>query len=244
MNKTKLNLASTTIFQVEAGEQKAIRDGGDLYLLVQSEEGFEASGDEPEKEAKKPQSKPAVAEVSEEVEEKAVPDTKSGGNLTEAEMQKMSTEDLLDVCDEMGIDPAKYEGKNTNRKLRLLILDGYENGGVVDEAPTPAKTAEVADDTQEEEAPRSRARRGAPKADEPEEIPREKWDDLKEGEMVLAKLKLDDEEESAKLWEAQIIGWDTPKGVKEERLFVLFMADDQEDYLRDEDALFVYKKQL
>ena len=63
-------------------------------------------------------------------------------------------------------------------------------------------------------------------------------------EMVLVKLDLDDPEEAKKLWEAQVVGWDIPKGVDEEKLYVLYMEDNTEDYLRETDKVYEYKKQL
>lgn len=246
MRKTKLVLASATIFQLEAGEQKAIRDGGDLYVCVQSEEGLDSEDEPAPKKASEPA--PARAEAKAEAPAPATPQA-TGGQLTEAQMMEMPTGELLDICDELGINPDSYEGKNTNKKVRLLILDHYANGGAETAQPAPARTAEVVDDTP---APTGRASRGesarpargAVASDEPKEIPRADWDNLKEGDLVLAQLKMDNEEDSKKLWEAQIVGWDIPKGVGEECLYVLFLEDDTEDYLREADKLFTYKKQL
>lgn len=250
MNKTTVKLSASTIYQLEAGEHKAVTDNGDLYILVQSVEG--ASGGE----VKDPghSHNPAPSRGSQPKEE-------STGNksYTEDEMMDMESDDLLDILKGFGINASHYSGKNTNKKLRTLILDYQsgkleepEGGEEAEQAPAPARgrgrQAEVVNDTEEEEAPtsgRARASRGsrAEKSNEPVEIAPEKWENLKENDMVLVKLDLEGED-ADKLWEAQIVGWDVPKGMKEEQLYVLFLEDNTEDYLRPEDKLYEYQKQL
>ena len=41
MRKTKVTLLAQTILQIEAGTHDAIRDGGNLYILLQQEEGID-----------------------------------------------------------------------------------------------------------------------------------------------------------------------------------------------------------
>ena len=239
MKRVSLNLSAPTIYQVEAGEQKAIRDGGDLYICIQSEDGMDATGPEPEKTV----AKKAVAQVEPEYEEEQaeeVAQATGGKQYTEAELMKMQTPMLLDMLADVGIDPAKYEGANTNKKLRLLILDNYANGGVEEEE------AEVVDDVPVSTARTPRTPRAVtPASNGPVLIPVDEWDGLDADTMVLARLFTEgDAEASEKLWEAQIVGWDTPKGTTTEKLFVLFLEDDTEDFLREEDTLYIYKKQL
>jgi len=241
MKRVTLNLSAPTIYQVEAGDQKAIRDGGDLYICIQSEDGMDATEPEPEKTV----AKRAVAKVEPEYEEEEeeteeVAQATSGKQHTEAELMNMKTPVLLDMLADVGIDPAKYEGANTNKKLRLLILDNYANG----DAKEPE--AEVVDDVPVSTARTPRTpRAGATTSNEPVLIPVDEWDGLEADTMVLARLFTEgDAEASEKLWEAQIVGWDTPKGTTTEKLFVLFLEDDTEDFLREEDTLYIYKKQL
>ena len=165
MRKTKVTLLAQTILQIEAGTHDAVRDGGNVYILIQQEEGFEESTDD------------APAKTSTKAPAKA---------------------------------PAKAE--------------------VVDDAPAPAK-----------KAPASR-KKPAPKpepvdTEEPVEIPEEEWGDLAVGSAVLAQLDMEGEE-GEKLWEAEIVGWKKPKGSRDEKLYVKFLEDGAEDYLRDGDKLF------
>jgi len=66
---------------------------------------------------------------------------------TDEEMSKMKTDDLLEWCDQIDIDPKKTAGVNTNKKIRTLILEWQKKQGA---APTPASTEEEDD---EDEAP-------------------------------------------------------------------------------------------
>ena len=75
------------------------------------------------------------------------------------------------------------------------------------------------------------------------EIPESEWGNLKEGDMVLAKLNMDGDE-GEKLWEAEVVGWKKPKGGTEEKLYVFFTEDEQEDYLREGDKLFEWQEEL
>ena len=184
MRKTKVTLLAQTILQIEAGTHDAVRDGGNLYILLQQEEGIE-----------------------------------DGGASEDAPEPKKATAKA----------PAKTPAK----------------------APTKA---EVLDDTQEEEqapAPKkatpSRAKKPAPKpepveTDEPQEIPEDEWGDLEAGTSVFAQLNMEGED-GEKLWEAEIVGWKKPKGSRDEKLYVKFIEDGQEDYLRDGDKLFTNEEE-
>lgn len=187
MRKTKVTLLAQTILQIEAGTHEAVRDGGNLYILLQQEEGIE-----------------------------------DGGSSEDAPEPKKATAKA----------PAKTPAK------------------------APAK-AEVVDDTQEEEeeqapAPKkatapSRAKKPAPKpepveTDEPQEIPEDEWGDLEAGTSVFAQLDMEGEDDE-KLWEAEIVGWKKPKGSRDEKLYVKFIEDGQEDYLREGDKLFTNEEE-
>lgn len=180
MQKVKVTLTSQTIVTIEAGTHEAVRDGGNLYVLIQQEDGMgepEAPKKAPAKEA------PAPAEV--------VDDTQAPAPAKKATAKKA---------------PAKKE-----------------------EAPAPAP-ARSARRTPEPE----------PEATEPELIPEENWGDLEIGTKVYAKLDMGEGGDNDKLWEAEIVGWDKPKGSKVEVLYVKFAEDGQEDYLREGDELYTF----
>ena len=86
---------------------------------------------------------------------------RNGYEYSEAEMLAMLNTDLKDYATSLGIDWAKAEGKNTNRKLADLVL-AFRNGEPKEEQQSPA--AEAAKDeaeAEEEEAPTETAE-GAP----------------------------------------------------------------------------------
>ena len=65
-------------------------------------------------------------------------------NISEDEMLAMPNTDLKDYATSLGIDWAKAEGKNTNRKLANLVLD-FRNG-VTSEVEDGSPAAEAAKD--------------------------------------------------------------------------------------------------
>lgn len=230
MRKVKVKLTAPTILQVDAGEHEAVRDGGKLYILMQEEDGFETSSGTPTKTEPKKQEDIAKPEpVKEATATKEVAKEVGSKNYTEAEMMDISTDGLLDILDEKGIDPNKFDGKNTHKKLRLLILD--------------AQKGKVVDDTQKASARHRREEPEEEARDEMVEIPEDEWENLKEGDLVLAKLNMDGED-GEKIWEAEVVGWKTPKGGRIEKLHLLFTEDNQEDYLRDGDKLFEFQESL
>lgn len=237
MQKTTVKLSASTIYQLEAGEQKAVIDGGDLYILVHSVEGVSAGT------ATATSSTASSAGVS-----ASAPASTDSGEYTEEQLSGMSQAELVQACADLGIDTSIREGRNTPKKLTNLILD-FQAGKLDAPAQEEAK-AEVVDDTApaEQSAPSGRAKRTprtAPAQEENKLIPVEDWEKLEEGAMVLVKLDLEDPKEAEKLWEAQVTGWDTPDGMKEEFLYVAYLADNTEDFLRpDTDKLYEYKKQL
>lgn len=239
MKKTKITLSAQTILQVDAGTYDAIRDGGDLYLLIQREDGVLADDETPEPRATKKL-------VQAPAQERSAPEPKASGkshdvagdgseNWSEEEMMEMSTDELSDECQVLGVNPDDTKGRNTNKKLRTLILDYHANGG------------DVADDTKGEEdepAPRARGRKAPePKKEELELIAEEDWETVKEGELVKVKLDIEGAE-GEKIWVAEVVGWKKPKGSKEESLFVKFEEDGLEDYLREGDKLYEYEVDL
>jgi len=85
----------------------------------------------------------APAEDGPVVEETAAPFNPE--TATDAEMTAMKTDDLLAVCEELGIDPKKTAGVNTNKKIRTLVLDWQKHlddvpASTEEEGEAPAAT--------------------------------------------------------------------------------------------------------
>jgi hypothetical protein len=116
MKLGKVKPTATVVAQFPAGlEVEAIQHEGKVFLPVMSMGDF-AESNEPKTTTAK--SAPEAAP-----EEKEVP------SYTEDELMEKSVKELTKILkDEFGIDPADYEGKNTNKKLRELILDAMEGG--------------------------------------------------------------------------------------------------------------------
>lgn len=72
-------------------------------------------------------------------------------SITESEMMNFDTSVLLSILDTLGIDPSKTSGKNTNKKLRDLILLWQKTEGK--SAPASEEPADDDDDDEAEEAP-------------------------------------------------------------------------------------------
>lgn len=135
MKTTKIKPCATIVAQFAAGvEIDALIHDNKVYLPVYGGEVFGFTTDEDTT----PASTPAPAAPKKEK------DTPKKKTYTEAEMMEMDTNDLADICKEMGIDPNKTEGKNTNKKLRLLILKAQEG-----------EDAEEGDEDDEDETPSS-----------------------------------------------------------------------------------------
>ena len=248
MKKTKFTLLAQTILQIEAGTHEGIRDGGNLYILIQQEEGVD-SGNAPTKQlvtddvADAPAPSRGRASAPAQAPAKAVAQASNEGgseDWTEEEMKGMDSQDLLDECHALGIDPDKSGGRNTNKKLRDLILDYHANG------------ADVIDDAEEEAlAPKASARgRKVEPAPAPAEaeadlelIPEDEWETLKPGDLANARLNVEGED-GEKIWEVEIVGWKKPAGSKTDKLFILFAEDGLEDYLREGDELFEFQEEI
>lgn len=135
----KIKPTATLVAQYPANcEVDAIEHDGRLFLPVVSLGAFTPTKEEDPKPVKKsaptfeeatrepaaasPAPAPAAsgAEVSEDDAQDELP------VYAERDLMEMSTKELLAICDKLGIDPDAQEGKNTNKKLRLLILDAQE----------------------------------------------------------------------------------------------------------------------
>lgn len=139
----KIKPTATIVAQFAAGvEVEAIQHEGKMFFPVVGMGEFAVKDAVPEKSpspvadapsanapAPAPKSKAKVQESDEE-----------GASYTEEELMGIDTKELLKICkNEFNINPDDYEGKNTNKKLRGLILDAQKDaqGGLAyDEEPS------------------------------------------------------------------------------------------------------------
>lgn len=138
---------ATLVAQYPAGcEVVAIKHDGKIFLPVMTEGDFDGD-DAPTPKKAEPGLKPIP--TSKKVEPDATTDDESTG-YTEDELQEMEVKDLMKICKDNNITiPA--EGKNSNKKLRLLILAAQEAGELKskdadeDEKPAKGKSKKEAD---------------------------------------------------------------------------------------------------
>lgn len=102
----------------------------------------------------------AKAEIEKPQEEKAEDRPKDYAELvqdalkmTEEEMKSVPTTVLLEALGTFGIDPATRPGKNTNAKLRGLLLSAIAEAEKEDEASEKAEETEKAEDIKPQEDP-------------------------------------------------------------------------------------------
>lgn len=115
MKVGKLKPTATLVAQFPAGvEIESIQHDGRMFLPVLTLGEF------------------AVEDAPESAEESEPKPTQKGSAkgkvkmYTEKELMEMSTKDLTKILAKMGVDPDDFDGKNTNKKLRNLILDNQE----------------------------------------------------------------------------------------------------------------------
>ena len=125
----KIRPTATIVAQFAAGvEIEAIQHEGKMYLPVVGMGEFTSKEEVAPSPAPKPE--PATS---------AAP-KKDGAakTYTKEELMDMDSRDLVKICkDGFGINPDDFDGKNTNKKLRDLILNAQANGGAKS-APAPA----------------------------------------------------------------------------------------------------------
>lgn len=121
----KIKPAATLVAQFAAGvEVIAIQHEGKMFLPVVALGEFETSDVPTETTSTKKTTTEAPSK-----KEVVTNDDEETRNYTKDELMEMSTKDLTKILkDDFGIDPNSYEGKNTNKKLRDLILDAQKNG--------------------------------------------------------------------------------------------------------------------
>lgn len=83
--------------------------------------------------------------------------------MTEDEMKNVSTPILIEALNSFGIDPTTRPGKNTNAKLRGLLISAIAEAEKEDEAAEKAEETEKVEDIKPQEGPES------PEEDAPEE---------------------------------------------------------------------------
>lgn len=105
-----------------------------------------------------------ATQVKEEPEEYTVEAVIS---MTEEEMKNVPTPILIKALNSFGIDPTARPGKNTNAKLRGLLLSAIADAEKEDEAAEKAEETEKVEDIKPQEEPES-PEEDAPEA--PEEI--------------------------------------------------------------------------
>ena len=101
-----------------------------------------------------------ATQVNEEPEEYTVETVIS---MTEEEMKNVPTPVLIEALNSFGIDPTARPGKNTNAKLRGLLLSAIADAEKEDEAAEKAEETEKVEDIKPQEEPES------PEEDAPEE---------------------------------------------------------------------------
>lgn len=140
----KMKPVATIVAQFAAGvEVEAIQHDGKVFLPVIGLGEFATKDDAPAHHT------PTTAAPTS--EEDKGDDTTASKVYTEDELMDTDTKELMRICkDEFGIDPNDTEGKNTNKKLRKLILDAQENG---EEEPEdePAATKKSAKSTKKDD---------------------------------------------------------------------------------------------
>lgn len=142
----KIKPTATIVAQFAAGvEIDAIQHEGKMFLPVVGMGEFASHEPAPEKPSKTTEKEAPKKSAPKEVEET---EESAKTTYTEEELMEMDSKVLVKLLkDEYGIDPADHPGKNTNKKLRDLILNAQENEG---EESEEEETEEETEETSEE----------------------------------------------------------------------------------------------
>ena len=134
----KIKPAATLVAQFAAGvEVEAIQHEGKMFLPVVGMGSFETTEAPEEKSSSKP-----LKEVP--TKSKETSSKEEAHEYTEDELMEMSVKDLTNILkDDFDVDPNDYDGKNTNKKLRGLILDAQD--GKTDSTESDDLTEKVAE---------------------------------------------------------------------------------------------------
>jgi hypothetical protein len=158
MKTGKIKPVSTTVLQFPAGvEINVIEHEGIMYFPMANFASLFGESDT-EHAALAPEPKTKKSAPAPEPEEKT-----ANKSFTEDELTEMDVKELTKILKGIfGINPDDYDGKNTNKKLRLLILKAQADGGeeAVEEdeeddendkpAPKPKKSAKKPSDDEQD----------------------------------------------------------------------------------------------
>jgi hypothetical protein len=132
MKKTNVTLTSQTIITLETGTHEAVRDGGNLYVLIQQEDDYpEDSEETPEpKKAKKPKKAEKAKEVEEEVDEEVADDTAPKKKSAKATKAKKKSPAKKEVKEEVS-EEAEEQPKGAGEEIPESEWSTLEKGEVV-----------------------------------------------------------------------------------------------------------------
>lgn len=156
----KIKPTATIVAQFAAGvEVEAIQHEGKMYFPVVGMGEFAASDDAPERPAKTVKKAEPAPEADD--EEKAPAKSKSAKSYAKDELMDMESKELVKILkNDFGINPDDFDGKNTNKKLRDLILDAQKDGG---------KKAAVKEND-EDDAPKKGGKKAPAKKEDDEDL--------------------------------------------------------------------------
>lgn len=139
----KIKPAATIVAQFAAGvEIEAIQHEGKMYLPVVGMGEFTTKDVAP--------TRPSAPTAPAPTESKTKDSAPTSKTYTKEELMDMDSKDLVKLCkSEFGIDPDDYDGKNTNKKLRDLILKAQEDGSKKVEAESDDAEEEETEETSE-----------------------------------------------------------------------------------------------
>jgi hypothetical protein len=144
MQLGKVKPTATIVAQFAAGvEVEAIQHEGKIYLpAIHLGEFSGSEAPAPRKGEPAPATKPAASAPA------AAAAPAKTKQYTKDELMEMPSKDLEKILrKEFNINPDDYDGKNTNKKLRDLILDAQKNGGS-EAAPAAAEETEETDNSE------------------------------------------------------------------------------------------------
>lgn len=118
-------------------------------------EKAEVAGDGPTQQSKIEELADEVAEATQVKEEPEEYTVETVVSMTEDEMKNVPTPILIEALASFGIDPTARPGKNTNAKLRGLLLSAIAEAEKEDEAAEKAEETEKVEDVKPQEEPES-----------------------------------------------------------------------------------------